>query len=343
MDTREIELEAQELEVMEVVSVQPMAEAVVAEVTEAASGFAVAHEAAPSAGRHNHAGEQDNSLIETSGQPPLGAREPEEPKRGRGLAALFSRKPRKRREEPEETEADIESAAALMESESPMEPTAVIEFIEDDSREGVPLHRNGKLRSVIECMLFVANEPLGSKQLADTLDLEQDRVEEAIKALEVDLDSRGLQLMKLAGGYQLCTKPEYADYCAMILQPAKRRLSKAALETLAVVAYRQPCTMPEIEAVRGVAVDGVMKTLIERGLAKDAGRKATPGRPILYATTPEFLEYFGLNDISELPDIDLLAVEGVKALEAQRELFSQMASSEDAPESDAEAVDLGSE
>ncbi len=172
-------------------------------------------------------------------------------------------------------------------------------------------------------MLFVSNEPLSAKHLSDVLELEPADIAEALESLETDLDTRGLQLMKVAGGYQLCTKPEYADYCALILQPAKRKLSKAALETLAVVAYRQPCTMPEVEAVRGVAVDGVMKTLTERGLVKEAGRKQSPGRPILYSTTPEFLEYFGLNDISELPDIDMLAVEEVKALEAQKELFSQ--------------------
>jgi segregation and condensation protein B len=184
------------------------------------------------------------------------------------------------------------------------------------------LHRNGRLNSVLECMLFVSTEPLSAKQLAEALAIEVHEVEEAMTALESHLDAgSGLQLMHVAGGYQLCTRPEYADYCAMILQPARRKLSRAALETLAVVSYKQPCTMPEIEAVRGVSVDGVMKTLMDRGLIKEAGRKHTPGRPILYATTPEFLQHFGLNDISELPDIDMLAVEEIKALEAQREMF----------------------
>ncbi len=193
--------------------------------------------------------------------------------------------------------------------------------VQDFSEEAAtPAHRNGKLKHVLECMLFVASEPMSSKQIADTLEMEQSYVEDALASLEQDLrDGHGLQLVRVAGAYQLCTKPEYADYCAMILQPAKRKLSKAALETLAVIAYRQPCTMPEIEAVRGVSVDGVIKTLTERGLVKEAGRKQAPGRPILYATTEEFLEYFGLNDISELPDIDMLAVEEVKALEAQKE------------------------
>lgn len=195
-------------------------------------------------------------------------------------------------------------------------------IIAQEMDEVIPLHKNGKLKSVIECMLFVANEPMTSKQLADTLEIEVERVQEAMEELQEDLNgSHGLGLMKIAGGYQICTKPEYGDYCALILTPAKKKLSKAALETLAVVAYRQPCTMPEIEAVRGVSVDGVMKTLIERGMAKEAGRKQTPGKPILYTTTQEFLEHFGLNDISELPDIDMLAVEEIKALESQRELF----------------------
>ena len=189
----------------------------------------------------------------------------------------------------------------------------------ETSSEQTPPHRNGKLKHVIECMLFVSCEPVTAGHIAEALETEPSRVEDALASLEEDLNcGHGLQLMRVAGGYQICTRPEFGDYCAMILQPAKRKLSKAALETLAVVAYRQPCTMPEIEAVRGVCVDGVIKTLTDRGLVKEAGRKQAPGRPILYTTTEEFLEYFGLNDISELPDIDMLAVEEVKALEAER-------------------------
>lgn len=192
-------------------------------------------------------------------------------------------------------------------------------------------HRNGKLKHVLECILFVSNEPMSSKQIAETLEIDEPSVEDALASLEEDLNcGHGLQLVRVAGAYQLCTRPEFGDYCAMILQPAKRKLSKAALETLAVVAYRQPCTMPEIEAVRGVSVDGVMKTLSERGLVKECGRKQAPGRPILYSTTEEFLQYFGLNDISELPDIDLLAVEEVKALEAQKETLEADPTAQDA-------------
>lgn len=193
---------------------------------------------------------------------------------------------------------------------------------EVETHEQVPPHRNGKLKAVLECMLFVSPEPLTTEGIASSLDLDVERVRLALESLSEDLSQHhGLQLASIAGGWQLCTRPEFSDYCEMIVQPSAKKLSKAALETLAVVAYRQPCTVPEIEAVRGVDVSGLVRTLVERGLAKEAGRKMVPGRPILYETTPEFLEYFGLNDLSELPDIDMLAVEEVKALETQRDLF----------------------
>lgn len=241
------------------------------------------------------------------------------PKRGLGLAALFARK---KHGDVVEEPAGIASAIEEIDAASDAQKTRDLESLAP--------HKNGQLNRVLECMLFVSDGPLTINELAQVLELEETSIEEALCHLETHLDSRsGLQLMRIAGGFQLCTKPEYADYCAMLLQPAKKKLSKAALETLAVVAYRQPCTIPEIEAVRGVALDGVVKTLAERGLLKEAGRKHTPGRPILYATTLEFLEHFGLNDLSELPDIDMLAVEEVQALEAQRERFGGEPAAED--------------
>ena len=210
------------------------------------------------------------------------------------------------------------------EGEPPCEPRAG-EGEPPCEPETVPLHMNGRLKHVLECMLFVSTEPLSATQLSEALGVEESAVDDEMRRLEQHLDeSSGLQLMRVAGGYQLCTRPEYADYCAMILQPARKKLSRAALETLAIVAYRQPNTGPEIEAVRGVCVDVVIKTLTDRGLIKEAGRKQTPGRPMLYATTAEFLEYFGLNDLSELPDIEMLAVDEIKALEARREALGGM-------------------
>ncbi len=204
-----------------------------------------------------------------------------------------------------------------------------VETTEPVAHEQVPPHRNGKLKAVLECMLFVSPEPLTTMGIATSLDLEIERVQLALESLSEDLSHHsGLQLANIAGGWQLCTRPEFSDYCEMIVQPSARKLSKAALETLAVVAYRQPCTVPEIESVRGVDVSGLVRTLVERGLVKEAGRKQVPGRPILYETTAEFLEYFGLNNISELPDIDMMAVEEVKALEARRDLFQGAADAE---------------
>lgn len=244
------------------------------------------------------------------------------PKKGLGLAAFFTRN-----KQTEVEEQMYESSYADVKDAGPVSATVSQQSSPEESDlepcEPIPPHKNGRLKQVLECMLFVSDGPLTVSQLAQTLVIEEATILNALNDLERHLESNnGLRLMRVAGGFQLCTSADYAEYCTMLLTPAKKKLSKAALETLAVVAYRQPCTMPEVEAVRGVAVDGVMRTLCERGLVKEAGRKQTPGRPILYATTPEFLEYFGLNDLSELPDIDMLAVEEVKALEAQRELFT---------------------
>jgi len=293
------------IEVDEVLSAEPIGEAMVSDVVVAVRGYVVASEMVED-DTHQPV---EMSIIETGESDELSDTA----------------------EDIETLEIDDPVVAQEMAEDESDYVEVVADF--DDTPDEILPHQNGQLKSVIECMLFVATDPLSAKQLADTLEIEEAAVEEAVNLLESSLEhAGGLQLMRVAGGYQLCTRPEYADYCALILQPAKKRLSKAALETLAVVAYRQPCTMPEVEAVRGVAVNGVVKTLMERGLVKEAGHKQTAGRPALYATTPEFLEYFGLNDVSELPDIDLMAVEEVHALEAQRELFIST-THQDAPES----------
>ena len=183
--------------------------------------------------------------------------------------------------------------------------------------------KNGKLQSAIECMLFVSAEPLSAAQMAAALEVDEPIIEQAVHELILDRGQSGLQIVRVAGGYQMCTRPEFAEVCQRILAPQNQRLSRAALETLAVIAYRQPVTQPEIEAIRGVNSDAVMKTLLDRGLIKEVGRKQTVGRPILYATTPRFLEHLGLDDLADLPDIDTLAVEKVQELEAQRELFDR--------------------
>src|SRR5438874_2908205 len=162
-----------------------------------------------------------------------------------------------------------------------------------------------RLRPVLECLLFVAAEPVTAEQVARALQLE---IEAAVSALE-DLRENypvggGLQVARVAGGYQLRTRPEYAEFITRFLQPDPQRLSRQAVETLAVIAYRQPITQPEIDSLRGVSSSGVLKTLLDRGLIREAGRKDSPGRPILYETTTEFLKHFGLADLSELPNLE---------------------------------------
>jgi segregation and condensation protein B len=183
--------------------------------------------------------------------------------------------------------------------------------------------KNGKLKLAVECMLFVSEEPLSAEQMAAAMEVDALVLEQAVYDLILDRGQSGLQIVRVAGGYQMCTRPEFSEVCQRILIPQNQKLSRAGLETLAVVAYKQPVTQPEIEAVRGVDSSGVMKKLIDRGLVKEVGRKQTAGRPILYGTTPKFLEHLGLNDLADLPDIDTLAVEKIRELEAQRDLFEE--------------------
>ena len=162
------------------------------------------------------------------------------------------------------------------------------------------------LSSAVECLLFVAGEPLTLMDIARALKCEAAEAEMAIRQLEkrlVEFES-GLQVVEIAGGWQLATRPEHAETVAMLIARSEPKLSRAALETLAIIAYRQPVTQPEIEAVRGVQCGGVLKTLDDRRLIHEQGRKQTVGRPILYATTPEFLHYFGIGNIAELPPLE---------------------------------------
>jgi segregation and condensation protein B len=142
------------------------------------------------------------------------------------------------------------------------------------------------------------------ERLGEILEVGPDDIVEALGSLlNGAYESRGLTVLAVAGGYQMCTNPDFAPYVGRLLAPPPPRLSRAAMETLAIVAYRQPVTLPEIEAIRGVDASGVVKTLTERGMLQDVGRKETVGRPTLYATTPAFLRHFGLNDLSDLPDM----------------------------------------
>lgn len=156
----------------------------------------------------------------------------------------------------------------------------------------------------LEAMLFVAGEPVTTGQLAAALDVTTSVVERGLKELEEGLQERGLRLQRNAGRVQLTTAPELADLIERFLGlEAVSHLSRAALETLAIIAYQQPVTRPQVDSIRGVNSDGMMKSLLSKGLIQESGRTDGPGRPILYTTSPAFLQHFGINSLAELPPL----------------------------------------
>ena len=156
----------------------------------------------------------------------------------------------------------------------------------------------------LEAMLFVAPEPVTTAQLATALDVAPSVVERGLNELDASLATRGLRLQRHAGRFQLTTAPQLTELIERFLGlEATTHLSRAALETLAIVAYQQPVTRPQIDSIRGVNSDSMMKSLLGKGLILESGRADGPGRPILYSTTPEFLQHFGLNSILEMPSL----------------------------------------
>lgn len=162
----------------------------------------------------------------------------------------------------------------------------------------------------LEAILFVAAEPVTTAQLAAALDIAPSVVERGLHELETALATRGLRLQRHSGRVQLTTAPQLAELIERFLGlEATAHLSRAALETLAIIAYQQPVTRPQIDMIRGVNSDSMMKSLLHKGLILETGRAEGPGRPFLYSTTPEFLQHFGLNSILEMPPVDSLATE----------------------------------
>jgi segregation and condensation protein B len=168
------------------------------------------------------------------------------------------------------------------------------------------------LAAAIESLLFVADRPVSLDRLADALGVQVPAARGALEHLRRRLAAGGVLLQAVAGGYQLATRPEHAELVRRFLQREHgESLTKGALETLAVIAYRQPATRGDIEAIRGTRSDWHIERLLERQLIREAGRRPTVGRPVLFATTELFLRYFGLNDLSELP---AMGERGVQAL-----------------------------
>jgi len=162
-----------------------------------------------------------------------------------------------------------------------------------------------QLKSILEALLFAAGEPVSAAKLATAAEAPRAEVQKALSALASDYvaHGRGIAIEEVAGGFQMRTRKEHAAQVRKLLAAKPPRLSRPLLETAAIIAYRQPITRPEIEQLRGVDSGGVLETLLERRLIKIAGRKEAPGRPIMYATTDEFLELFGLKDLASLPDL----------------------------------------
>lgn len=166
------------------------------------------------------------------------------------------------------------------------------------------------LKPILEALIFASPDPLTPATLFELLDgTPKEAVEEGLAALQAEYGARGgLQMVQVAGGYQICTRPELHEWVRRLFhEHSKQRLSVQALETLAVVAYKQPITSAEIAEIRGVNVSGVVGTLLDRRLVKVVGRKQVVGRPFLYATTLEFLNQFGLSDLGDLPKIEEMA------------------------------------
>jgi segregation and condensation protein B len=212
-----------------------------------------------------------------------------------------------------------------------------------------PAHVDTTLTAVIEALLFGSDEPLSLKQVAGIVgEVEKEgrrltaTPEAVLRTIDelnrgYDQAGRAFRIVRIAGGYQFATRPEYGVWLgAMLRERAKRKMSAAALESLAVIAYKQPVTKPELEAIRGVNADYVLRSLLERNLVTIVGRAATPGRPLLYGTTHEFLKHFGLDDLSDLPkprEIDELLAEAEH--EVDKRLIAEQA------QRDQEASDAG--
>ncbi|MGL5649780.1 MAG: SMC-Scp complex subunit ScpB [Clostridium sp.] len=166
----------------------------------------------------------------------------------------------------------------------------------------------GTYKAAIEAMLFVSGEPLSLRDIAVNLEITPKKTEEILgeMLLQYEIENRGIKLIQINGMYQLVTKSEYSEYIERLLNKNRRQsLSQASLESLSIIAYKQPITRADIDEIRGVKSDSAIQKLIERELISEVGRLEVIGRPILYGTTDEFLRQFGLSGLEELPSLDL--------------------------------------
>jgi segregation and condensation protein B len=163
-----------------------------------------------------------------------------------------------------------------------------------------------EIKAAIEGLLFVSGDQVGSRELSEALNISETELHQIIQEMmwEYEQPGRGIQILTVDGGYILATKPELTPIINSMIKPPSRHFSPAAMETMAIIAYRQPITKPEIEQLRGVRSDRIIANLLEKGIIKEAGKKAAPGKPALYSTTHEFLRLFNLSSLEELPDLE---------------------------------------
>lgn len=163
-----------------------------------------------------------------------------------------------------------------------------------------------EIKAIIEALLFIWGDPLSLKDISNILEISEKKAEIILKDMidEFDFNRRGIKIIRIKNSYQLCTRPEHYPWISKLSQQKdSKSLSTAALETLSIIAYRQPITKNEIDAVRGVKSDRVIETLINRNLVEEKGRLEKTGKPIIYGTTDEFLRYFGLESLADLPEL----------------------------------------
>ena len=210
---------------------------------------------------------------------------------------------------PSQAEQPAESTAATVQTQ-PESATGT------DEQQAPTLLESEDLQKIIETLLFITDRPVKVSRLVDVIEnTNAKEVREAITKLQDMYTVRGsaIQIMEIAGGYQMCTKPEYGRWVRRLYnEKMTTRLSNAALETLAIIAYKQPLTRAEMEAIRGVDVAGPLEKLLDRGLVRVVGRKETIGHPMVYGTTDEFLRMFGLNKVTELPDLQVFAAKNLE-------------------------------
>jgi segregation and condensation protein B len=207
--------------------------------------------------------------------------------------------------EPDEAALNEEASRELAQMVAAAEP--IPEADESDEAETYVVQNAAERSAIIEALIFVSEEPLSLKTMADVLREDRAVVETAVTELAQEFNGRngGLQLREVAGGWQFATRPEYHEHVRAYLKSRpSAKLSLASLETLAVIAYKQPVTVPEILEIRGVQSPSSIKTLLDKRLIVAKGRKETVGRPMMYGTSKDFLMQFGLKDLGELPSME---------------------------------------